>query len=376
MLLSDVESAVRLDLFDPVGGNMRWTNADLDRAIDRAVVRYSEYCPNVFYADMPAQAGQRTYPFPVSWNPAYPVWWIERVLYPLQVARSALAAPEAGMGASAVAGSGLGVGTYRYAVTFLSQGGETTPSPIVSVTTTGGNQQIVVSAIPTGPATTGGWQGVIGRVLYRSQVGGTTLYLLAVLDNNATSYIDVIADSLLVGMPSPPVVNTSGVMYWPPRERELSEYSNLYVGSLSLASSGNLGVMGAAGPAAGPTGTQEPTFTLLLSDDELPVDSTEILRVFYATRHQLDALGSTIPDAHRDIITLGACAYCLEAYQVPTNDNFAFQDGTLHDRIDDTRIPAAWARIAIAKMQQFHERLEEIKYARTYASSARVRWRL
>ena len=71
---------------------------------------------------------------------------------------------------------------------------------------------------------------------------------------------------------------------------------------------------------------------------------------------------------------LGATAYCLEAYQVPTNDNFVFQDGGLRDHVDDTHIPASWLATARYKMQQFEARLTEIKQQRDFASSARAHW--
>ena len=67
-------------------------------------------------------------------------------------------------------------------------------------------------------------------------------------------------------------------------------------------------------------------------------------------------------------------AYCLEAYQVPTNDNFDFQDGALHDRVDDTHIPQSWLTTARYKMQQFEERLTSIKLQRDFAASARAHW--
>src|SRR5437588_5735278 len=97
MFLSDTETAVRQDLFDPAGANQRWQTSDIDRAIDKAVDRYTEYYPNVAWADMPSQPYQRTYPYPTSWNPGYPVLWIERVLYPLQVYGSFFSPPSAGM---------------------------------------------------------------------------------------------------------------------------------------------------------------------------------------------------------------------------------------------------------------------------------------
>lgn len=50
MLLTDIEAAVRQDLFDPAGNNsQRWQNSDIDRAIDKAVDRYSQYYPKAVY---------------------------------------------------------------------------------------------------------------------------------------------------------------------------------------------------------------------------------------------------------------------------------------------------------------------------------------
>src|SRR6266536_196920 len=144
-------------------------------------------------------------------------------------------------------------------------------------------------------------------------------------------------------------------MLWPPFERDFAEYSNLFDSTAALASGGNLGIQGTVGVGQNPTGTTTPSFTLKLSSTELPQDSSQVIRVFYATRHQLDANGSTIPEVHRDIIVLGAVAYALEAYQVPQNDNFLFEDGALRDRVDDSMIPTAWRTTAQYKMKQFEE---------------------
>lgn len=384
MLLSDVEGYVRQDLFDPAGANQRWATGDIDRAIDKAVERYSQYYPNIVFADMNTQPFQRTYPYPVPWNAAYPVWWIERVLYPLQSYGSYFNPPAAPSLALLVqAGGNLAVGTYGYAITFLSQGGESTPSPLASINQSNGlNAKISITNIPIGQNTVStpgvATNTVIGRNIYRTTANGSTLYLLATIaDNITTSYIDGAPDSNLSGKPQPPSVNTSGVMVWPPYERDFAEYSNLYDSTAALAAGGNLGSMGAIGignPPTGDIGIGNPSFTLKLSSAELPQDNTLILRVFYATKHQLDSSGSTIPDVHRDIIVLGACAYAMEAYQIPTNDNFDFQDGALRDRVDDTKIPVAWLAAAKHKMQQFEARLEEIKEQRDYASSSRVHW--
>lgn len=380
MLLSDIETAARQDLFDPLGNpSQRWATSDLDRAIDKAVDRYSQYYPNIVYTDMSAQPYQRTYPYPVPWNPAYPVWWLERVIYPLQAYGSIFPAPSVGPNASPAAGTALGIGAYQYAVTLLAEGGETTPSPATTVTTTSNNQNVALSSISLGPTTTSvpniATNSVIGRNLYRTQIGGTTFYLLATLsDNTTTTFSDSTPDSALTGRPQPPRVNTSGVMLWPPYEREFAEYSNLFDSTNALAAGGNLGTQGAIGVGQGPTGGVAPSFTLHLSTAELPQDSTQVMRIFYATKHQLDNSGSTIPEVHRDIIVLGACAYAMEAYQVPTNDNFDFQDGALRDRIDDTKIPLAWLAATRAKMAQFEARLQAVKNQRDFGYSARVHW--
>lgn len=379
MLLTDIETAVRQDLFDPAGSNQRWQNSDVDRAIDKAVDRYSQYYPNIAYTDMASQPFQRTYPYPQSWNAAYPVWWIERILFPLQAFGSLFAPPLAGMTAVAVAGSGLSVGNYQYAVTFLTPGGETPASPIVNVSTTTGNQQVNIGTIPVGATSTAvpdaAVNSVIGRNLYRTQAGGSTLALLTTLmDNTSVSYSDVLPDSALVGKPAPPTVNTSGVMFWPPFEREFAEYSNLFDSTTALAAGGNQGIQGTVGEALSPESAQTQSFTLKLSTVELPRDNSLVMRVFYATKHQLDNNGSTIPEVHRDIIVSGAVAYAMFAYQVPTNDNFDFQDGALRDRIDDTKIPLAWLNAAQMRWQHFEARLQEIKNQRDFASASRVHW--
>ena len=379
MLLTDIETFVRQDLFDPLGSNQRWQTSDIDRAIDKAVERYSQYYPNLAFSDLPTEPFQRTYPYPQSWNPNYPVWWIERILFPLQAFGSSFASPPTGMTALLASGTVLGIGSYQYALTFLTPGGETTPSPLLSVTTTSGNQQVSLSNIPVGPATTAtpgvAANSVTGRNLYRTQVNGTQLFLLATLtDNTSTVYSDSTADSLLASRPLVPLVNTSGVMFWPPREREFAEYSNLFDSTSALAAGGNLGAQGSVGDAQSPESAQTQNFTLKLSLAELPQDNSLIMRVFYATKHQLDSSGSTIPEVHRDIIVTGAVAYAMLAYQVPTNDNFDFQDGALRDRIDDTKIPLTWLNAAQARLQQFEARLSEIKNQRDFASASRAQW--
>jgi hypothetical protein len=370
MLLSDIEPLVRQDLFDP--GATRWSSGDVQRAIERAVAHYSLFAPHVAYADMTTQPNQRTYPFPTSWHPSFPALWIEKVFYPLQIAGTQLAAPASAAVATPGAGSGLGIGSYSYVVTFLTAGGETTAGPVSSAVTTSGNQRVSLGNLPLGPSGTTS-NSVIGRSIYRTQAGGGAYSLLtSIADNTTTSWLDSVSDSQLASMPALSQVNTSGIMVWPPREHAFAEYSEFADGRYALGRGGNMGPMGVAGSAS--TKTMAPSFTLLLSTSLLPVDSSAVMRVFYATRHQLDSSGSTVPEAHRDIIVMGALAYAMQAYQVPTNDNFAFQDGNLHDRLDDTAIPAAWSRAASEKMRQFVERLETLGRNRSFAGSARLFW--
>ncbi len=100
-----------------------------------------------------------------------------------------------------------------------------------------------------------------------------------------------------------------------------------------------MGLMGAVGPdSAGPTGTSSPSFTLNLSPYELPKDNTSDYAGILCNKATIDTNGIRF-QRYTGYHHLGACAYAMEAYQVPTNDNFDFQDGGLRDRIDDTKVP-------------------------------------
>jgi hypothetical protein len=104
----------------------------------------------------------------------------------------AIGAAPAAPATAVVAGTGLSIGAYLYAVTFTSADGETAPSATTGATTTTGNQKVNLSAIPLGPT------GTTGRKLYRSKVGGGALYLLATLaDNTTTTFADTTADTSL-----------------------------------------------------------------------------------------------------------------------------------------------------------------------------------
>lgn len=122
-------------------------------------------------------------------------------------ATTAVSAPGAGS-AAAAAGSGLSVGLYRYRETFLVGSGgatETAGGTEWTVTTTNGNQQVNLSALPTGGTT------VVARRLYRTKVGGATnteLFLTTIWDNTTTTYTDTTPDPSL-GNAYPTVGNTT-----------------------------------------------------------------------------------------------------------------------------------------------------------------------
>ena len=102
------------------------------------------------------------------------------------------------------AGTGLGIGVYTYVYTFFSPDGESLASPAGNITTTSGNQQVTVSAVATGPT------GTTGRKVYRTAVGGGTVYKLAktISDNTTTSFVDSLADGSLGA--TAPVSSTFG----------------------------------------------------------------------------------------------------------------------------------------------------------------------
>jgi len=82
------------------------------------------------------------------------------------------------------AGTNLGIGAYKYEVTFVTANGETTGGTEATITTTGGNQAVSLTAIPLGPT------GTTQRKLYRTAVGGGTgseLLLTTLADNTTTT---------------------------------------------------------------------------------------------------------------------------------------------------------------------------------------------
>lgn len=117
----------------------------------------------------------------------------------LAVTNSAPSAPTA----TAASGTALGIGAYKYKITFVSANGESTGGTEASVTTTSNNQDVNLTVIPTGPT------GTTARNVYRTAVGGATgteLFVATIVNNTATTYADTTPDaSLGVAIPT---VNT------------------------------------------------------------------------------------------------------------------------------------------------------------------------
>lgn len=111
-------------------------------------------------------------------------------------------APTVAMISPAAAGN-IEDGVHKYAVTFVSAAGETTPSPTASITIADKtvNGKTVVT-IPLGPT------GTTQRKIYRTLTGAEVLTLLTTVANNtATTYTDNVADATLSG--ALPIINTA-----------------------------------------------------------------------------------------------------------------------------------------------------------------------
>jgi Cu-Zn family superoxide dismutase len=125
---------------------------------------------------------------------------------PINQAAAPVLPPPGGFVASPSAGNSLGVGTYRYALTFVTASGETTGGTEVGVTIPSGLQTVNLTAIPLGPA------GTTARKLYRTPVNGapgTERLASTITDNTTSSFTDAVLDQAL--NTSLPASNTAGV---------------------------------------------------------------------------------------------------------------------------------------------------------------------
>lgn len=108
-------------------------------------------------------------------------------------------APTTGQGTS----TGSLNGSYQWQVTFIDGYGETVPGPATGTQAITSSTNALLTAIPTGPAST------TGRKIYRTVAGpGTTFKLVGTInDNTTTTYSDTVADGSLGA--NAPVFNTA-----------------------------------------------------------------------------------------------------------------------------------------------------------------------
>jgi hypothetical protein len=339
--LTDLENKLRQDLEDPAGANQRFATSDLDRAIDRAVDKYSQQSPLLLGSAQSTLPYSRTYPWPPASATGAP-WWIESVEYPTgkfppkyvafrqDPPGPVIGAPATALALSvaAQASATLPSATYFCKFTWATGSGETLPSPESSIAVT--LAQALRVAIPAPPL-----GGVQYAYIYVSTSAGTETKQGNL---NAAPAAGATLDA-----------NAGGT----------------FVQATPL-------VAGAGLPASNMTGQQ--TFTLMLRDSRIPVDTMGIITMIAAYKHQVDLTLVTVPERHIDVIVLGAYAYCCLAWATPFADNFSFSDGELRDRLDDTQVNPMWKKQGDDANNRFKARLEEVKQQRDAGAAAVANW--
>lgn len=311
-------TSLRIDLSDTDGSGYRWPDSALDRALEKSVERYSGASPLLQALQLATVPHANLYALPAG------AFYVDRVEYPsghwpkrfvpfLERKSPFIAALATFLMPPLVtftAGGSLAAGPYGWAVTFtVPGGGETTPSPVWTATSSGPGQAAVITGIPTGP------YGVSGRSLYRTAAGGSSLALAgSIPDNVTTVFVDGAADGEL-GTPAP------------------SENTTANLDQVELQ----------------------------IPPELWPADSAMRLELTYAARHLLDGAGTTIPERHWETVFLGALAYAMWSYLPQVNDNFEYADGHLHDRVDDTKSTVAWQTQCRQAMADYERRLALIK---------------
>jgi hypothetical protein len=203
-------------------------------------------------------------------------------------------------------------------LTFVVPGaGETTPSLLASGVAMAG--QSAKLPLPLGP------YGVADRRIYRTAAGGSTMTLVGSAGDNVTQgYLDSASDASIAAGSAPPAANTTQGI----RQFELQ-------------------IPDSQLPSPQAAGGLDPNYGWI--------------GLRYATKHELDANGATIPERHWDALCLGATFFAVFAYLIPTADNFHYVDGQFRDQVDDTKAPAAWLQIGQALETQYLTRLDEIR---------------
>jgi hypothetical protein len=305
---------IRTDLFDAgqrAGEQPRWLDSDLARALDRANDKYSSTAPYLKQELISTIAGSRLYASPAD------CWWIDSAEYPygqwpkwyqnvIESLTPYIPEPPENT-ATAALQAGTAYAGPRPGISHLLPQEEARryPVPIASISAPpGGSYCALLSGIPLGPY----------GVIYRSAGASAPQPVGNLGDNTTELFLDMVAD---IGL-------------------------------------------GAAAPTANTT-QGKAQFELQISSARLPADASDHIAVAYATKHELDANGCTIPERHWDMLCLGGAMYAIMAYLVPTADNFEYVDGQFRDRVDDTKAPAAWLALGSDMVRRFEARLTQIK---------------
>ena len=344
LTLKNLTQSIRQDLSDTDSTNYRWSDAVIAREVDRAVDRYSQVAPNLSISQIPTIPYSRLYAIPTN------AWWIERIEYPVgrwpkqyqkwfeRISPKIFdplysnpyftGVPQ--FGVTAAAGGQLSSGVYKYAFTWIVPGGgETLPSAVVTVTSPASGIATLAS-IPNGP------YGVVDCTIYRTQVNGSTLSFLT---NLGSSYRSPASSSSAAG-------------------------TNNQVSLVTITDAAADGALNTAIQPPGANSTEGVAlFEIQLDQSRLPVDNTGIVEVTTAYKHELDQLGTTIPEKYWDVIALGAEAFLVQAYVANVNDNFDYVDGQFRDRVDDTKSAVAWSNYGRLLMDRFEARLQAVRNA-------------
>jgi len=350
LVLNDFLADLRIDLSDTITPPAvpRWSDADLTRALDRSLNRYSQVSPNLQAVQLDANPQINQYPIPPG------AWYVDAVEYPfglfpkvycpfVQKKTPRIANPAAGGGAPSgsltlAATSGGNVppslasfSPTQYTYTWLTAGGgETLPPPspypavVVAVPST-----VIVSGVPTGP------YGTVARNIYRSRVtggpsapsGGGLALAGSIPDNTSSSFTDTVPDSLLLG-PLPIVNSTAG----------------------------------------------QDIIELAIDPSVYPQDSTTMLELLYAAHHTLDVSGTSVPERHWPVLFQGAQAYAVQSYIQHVADNFEWVDGHLRDRVDDTKSAIIWQKQSYQLMLRYDQSIKRVKEESNAFISSRMQW--
>ncbi len=154
-----------------------------------------------------------------------------------------IGAPASAPSGAAATGTNLGIGSYRYQVTFVTSLGETSGVETSAITTTSGNQSISLTSIPTYSSTSR----VIARNIYRTAVGGAVgseKFVTTIGDNTTTTFTDSLPDSFLGR--AVPVSDTTVSSAWTLTANASNTTTNLYgctLGNMRRGSLNSSGVM-------------------------------------------------------------------------------------------------------------------------------------